>query len=94
MKSGKTLWDELCYHYYAGVKGVEETQKIWNSLKGKIDDEEFNSVRMLLKIQHEDAVKWRDGCVLYFQTFSKSPIPDGLEKPKHDLEYYETHNPM
>jgi alpha-glucuronidase len=94
MKSGKTLWDELCYHYYAGVKGVEATQKTWNSLKGKIDDEEFNSVKMLLKIQHKDAIKWRDGCVLYFQTFSKLPIPSELEKPEHDLEYYETNNPM
>ncbi|MHB8579962.1 MAG: hypothetical protein ACYDA4_08875 [Ignavibacteriaceae bacterium] len=85
--------DELCYHYYKGVDGVVEIQKTWNSLKGKIDKEEFNSVQMLLKIEHEDAVKWRDGCVLYFQTFSKLPLPNGLEAPEHNLEYYETHNP-
>lgn len=93
MKSGKSLWDELCYHYYRGVEGVDEIQKIWNALKGKIDDEEFNSVRMLLDIQHDDAISWRDGCVLYFQTFSRLPIPAGLPTPEHDLEYYETHNP-
>ncbi|MDE3057900.1 MAG: alpha-glucuronidase [Bacteroidota bacterium] len=93
MKSAKTLWDELCYHYYEGVEGVEEIQKAWNSLKGKVDEEEFNSERMLLDIQHDDAISWRDGCVLYFQTFSKLPIPPGLEKPEHDLEYYEKHNP-
>ncbi len=93
MKSGNTLWYELCYHYYEGVVGVEETEKIWDSLKGKIDDAEFNSVRMLLKMQHENAVSWRDGCVLYFQTFSRLPIPAGLPPPEHDLEYYETHNP-
>jgi len=45
-KSGKYLWDELCYHYNDGVEGVEGIQHIWNSLKGKIDDEGFNSVRM------------------------------------------------
>jgi alpha-glucuronidase len=93
MRSGKTLWDELCYHYCDGVKGVEEIQNTWNSLKGKIDDEEFNSIRMLLVIQHEDAISWRDGCVLYFQTFSHLPIPPGLPSPEHDLEYYESHNP-
>jgi len=93
MRSGNTLWDELSYHYYRGVEGVQEIQSIWNSLKGKVDSEEFNSVRMLLKIQHDDAVSWRDGCVLYFQTFSHLPIPAGLPAPEHDLEYYEEHNP-
>ncbi|HTR80531.1 MAG TPA: alpha-glucuronidase family glycosyl hydrolase, partial [Bacteroidota bacterium] len=74
MKSGKTLWDELCLHYYKGVDGVEEIQKVWNSQNGKIDSEEFHSEQMLLQLQHENAVKWRDGCVLYFQTFSHLPI--------------------
>jgi len=60
MKSGKTLWHELCYHYYQGVEGVEEIQKIWNSLKGKIDEEEFYREQMLLKIQYEDAISWMD----------------------------------
>ncbi len=94
MKSGETLWDGLCHHYYKGVEGVVEIQKIWNSLKGKIDPEEFKSEQMLLRMQYEDAVKWRDGCVLYFQTFSKLPIPAGLPKPQHKLAYYEAHNPM
>jgi hypothetical protein len=39
-------------------------------------------------MEYNDAVEWRDGCILYFQTFSKLPIPAGLEKPQHDLEYY------
>jgi alpha-glucuronidase len=76
-----------------GVKGIEEIQKKWDSLKGKIDAEKFNSVRMLLEIQHNDAITWRDGCVLSFQTFSHLPIPPGLPAPEHDLEYYEEHNP-
>lgn len=50
MISGNTLWDDLCYHYYKGVDGLAEVQRIWNSLKGKIDDEEFNSEQMLLKL--------------------------------------------
>lgn len=88
MKSGKTLWEEICYHYYKGVDGVKETIKIWNLLKNKIDNERFEHVRMLLNIQLKEAVWWRNACVLYFQTFSKRPIPDELEKPDKSLEYY------
>ncbi len=93
LASGRTLWDALCYHFYDGVKGVEEIQKTWDSLKGKIENGEYNSVRMLLEMQHQNAIAWRDGCVLYFQTFSHMPIPAGLPAPQHDLEYYEAHNP-
>jgi len=64
-------------------------QKQWDSVKGLIDDERFELVKSLLKVQHKEAVWWRDACVLYFQTFSKRPIPDSLEKPEHTLEYYE-----
>ena len=90
MRSGRTLWNELCYHYYEGVDSARSMQKTWNSLKGKIDDEEFNAVRMLLKIQVDEAVWWRNACVLYFQTCSKQPIPEGYEKPDKTLEYYES----
>lgn len=88
MKSGKTLWEEICYHYYNGVEGVKETIKIWDSLKNKIDNEQYNHVKMLLNIQLKEAIWWRDACVLYFQTFSKRPIPDELEKPEKSLDYY------
>ena len=36
---------------------------------------------MLLTIQEKEAVWWRNACVLYFQTFSKMPIPKGLKSP-------------
>ncbi len=45
---------------------------------------------MFLEIQEKEAVWWRNACVLYFQTFSKMPIPAGLEKPDKTLEYYES----
>ncbi len=90
MKSGQTLWDEICYHYYAGADSVRGMQRTWNSLEGKIDKEEFHDVQMLLSIQENEAVWWRNACLLYFQTFSKMPIPAGLEKPDKTLEYYES----
>jgi alpha-glucuronidase len=90
MRSGRTLWNELCYHYYEGVDSARAIQKTWNSLSGKIDNEEFNAVRMLLKIQVDEAVWWRNACVLYFQTCSKQPIPRDYEKPDKTLKYYES----
>ena len=89
MRSKKTLWEELCLHYYAGVKGVREMQAEWNTLQGKINFEKFTHVKMLLAIQEKEAVWWRNSCVLYFQQFSEMPIPEGLEKPEKSLEYYQ-----
>ncbi|MFR2069632.1 MAG: alpha-glucuronidase family glycosyl hydrolase [Bacteroides nordii] len=88
MPSGKILWDELVTYYYKGVEEVRGMRKLWDSMEGKIDAERFNHVKQLLKVQEDEAIWWRDGCVLYFQTFSKRPIPSQHEHPKHTLEYY------
>jgi alpha-glucuronidase len=88
MKSGKSLWDEMCHRYYTGANDVTLMQKKWDSLKGKIDNERFKQVTMLLQIQANEAKWWRDACVLYFQSLSGMPIPDGLEKPEKSLAEY------
>jgi len=88
VKSGKILWDELCYRYYAGVDSVKGMQKSWNKLDGIIDSERFQQVKMLLAMQEKEAEIWRNSCVLYFQTFSKMPIPKDLVKPDKPLDYY------
>lgn len=88
MDSGRTLWEELVHKYYTGVEQVRAMQKQWDAVEGFIDDQRFAQVKALLQIQERDAVRWRDSCVLYFQTFSRMPIPDGYEKPAHDLEHY------
>jgi alpha-glucuronidase len=63
-------------------------QKTWNELQGFIDNERHTQVKMLLDIQEEEAVWWRDACLSYFQTFSKRPIPSIYEQPAHTLDYY------
>ncbi|HWA88303.1 MAG TPA: alpha-glucuronidase family glycosyl hydrolase [Opitutus sp.] len=90
MRSGRTLWDELCLHYQQGVESVRDFQKTWNGLKPFIDDERFEHVKSLLARQEKDAATWRDACLLYFGQFSKKPLPAGVEKPAHDLAYYES----
>lgn len=86
MKNGRTLWDELCYTYDRGVQQARNFQKAWDAAEKYIDSQRFNEVQHRLKIQTRDAVWWRDGCLLYFQQFSKRPIPYELERPVHNLD--------
>ncbi len=90
MKSGKNLWEELCYKYKEGVDTVKAMQQQWDGLENKIDSERFSQVKQLLNIQYHEAAWWKDACLLYFQTFSKQPIPKEIEQPGHTLEYYES----
>jgi alpha-glucuronidase len=92
MKSGRTLWDELCLRYQQGVDEVRAMRRSWASLTGKIDEERFTAVQQRLRRQEDDAVLWRDACLLYFQTFSHRPLPAGVEASTHDLEYYKQHH--
>lgn len=89
MKSGRTLWDELCYAYHQGADSVKWMQQQWLSVKDQIDDQRFQQVASLLAIQQKEAVWWRNACVLYFQRFSAMAIPEELEKPDKPLSYYE-----
>ena len=86
MKSGRILWDELCYHYDNGVRQVRDFQKIWDAAEKYIDAERFHEVQSALKIQARDAVWWKDACLLYFQKFSSMPIPYEIERPIHELK--------
>ncbi|MEZ5277438.1 MAG: alpha-glucuronidase family glycosyl hydrolase [Opitutaceae bacterium] len=88
MKSGRTLWDELCLRYQQGVDEVRAMQASWNQLKGRIDDRRHTDVSERLIRQESDAREWRDACLLYFQQFSRRPLPAGVEPPEHDLEFY------
>ncbi|WP_261511854.1 alpha-glucuronidase [Chryseobacterium paludis] len=86
MKDGKTLWEELSYKYDTGVKNVRGYQKVWDKIQPYIDEERFTEVQSKLKIQAKDAEWWKDACLLYFQTYSKMPIPYDIERPVHELE--------
>ena len=89
MHSGRTLWDELCNKYNSGVDSVRSFIKQWDSLKKYIDEDRLTQVDQLLNIQLKEAIWWRNACLLYFQTFSKMPIPTQYEKPDKTLEYYQ-----
>jgi len=85
MKNGRILWDEICYHYDTGVQQVRQFQKIWNQVQPYIDEQRFTEVQSKLRRQCRDAQIWKDGCLLYFQQFSRRPIPLDIEHPVYDL---------
>lgn len=88
MKSGKTLWEELCLHYQKGVDTVDGWQAVWESAKPYIDPAVYQDVRERLVTQAKDARWWRDACLLYFGQFSGMPLPEGVEPPAKTLEEY------
>ena len=86
MRSGRTLWDEMCYVYTEGLNDVRRFQKIWDQQEGKIDAERFKAVQYKLREQIRDAIWWRDGVLLYFQSINELPVPYELERPMNKLE--------
>ncbi len=94
MKSGRTLWEELCYKYDSGLQDVRRFQQVWDKVQPYVDAERFAEVQSKLKRQMRDAQVYKDGCVLYYQTFSKRPIPYELERPIYNLEYLMKTDPL
>jgi alpha-glucuronidase len=90
MASGRTLWDELVYHYTRGAQTVGEMRRTWASLAPYVDAERHAQVASFLEIQEKEAKWWRDASITYFQTFSKRPLPAGFAPPERSLEEYET----
>ena len=88
LRSGRTLWEELCWRYAQGVQTVREMRSTWEAAADYIDEKRAEQVRSLLKIQEKEACWWRDACVQYFQTFSQLPLPEGYEAPAQSLEYF------
>jgi alpha-glucuronidase len=88
LRSGRTMWDELALHYQRGVNWTKTARKNWQALAGVIDAERHAAIAGKLAIQERDAIYWRDAVLLYFQTFSKRPLPKGVEKPQKTLEEY------
>tara|TARA_R110000868_G_scaffold108065_1_gene295336 strand:- start:52206 stop:54389 length:2184 start_codon:yes stop_codon:yes gene_type:complete len=90
LKNGLSLWDGMALKYQEGVDQVEEMIATWNNARPYITNEQYQEVQMLLKIQLKEAQWWRNACLLYFQTYSKKEIPEGVEKSTNSLEYYQS----
>lgn len=85
MHNGETLWNALCHTYDQGVREAEAMAATWRSMKPYIDSKMYERQLVLFERQAKDAWWWRDGCLLYFQQFSKLPFPIDSPAPRHNL---------
>ena len=75
MRSGHTLWQEMCLKNNLGVAMVETYRNYWSTgARSYIDSERWQQVDSLLQVQLDNAREWRKVCLEYFQTFSGQPI--------------------
>lgn len=86
VQSGRTLWDELCTRYEAGLQDVRRFDKEWSTLQPYVDQEQFALVQRKLREQSANAQIWKDACLLYFQQFSRRPLPSTIAPPVYDLD--------
>ena len=79
MKSGSTLWEELCAHYDRGVAEVDRFHEIWQQMRplvllaDKDDSRRWQEVEERLQHQQQNAREWRQTCIDYFRSFSGAP---------------------
>jgi alpha-glucuronidase len=69
MLSGRTLREEIEYHYQRGVSEVEEFIDTWQQAKPVIDDQRWKEVNEKLNKQLLDAREWQQVCTEYFKSF-------------------------
>lgn len=86
MKSGRTLWNELCYTFEEGIQEARSFIGTWESVEKYVDPYRYGQIHDKLVRQAKDAIWWRDALMLYFQTYSNMPIPDDCTQPQHTLD--------
>ncbi len=75
LSTGRTVWDEICLHYDAGIKQVEAFRQTWAGLKPYVAPALWEETAKKLEIQQHDGEWWRDANVGYFQTLNGLPLP-------------------
>ena len=86
MKSGHTLWDELCLTFQSGMDDTKSFVTTWNSVEQYVDAMRFADVKAKLERQAKDAIWWRDATIQYFQQFSGKELPDGCQPFQQKLD--------
>lgn len=85
LSGGETLWEALCRAYGDGVAAARGFAGTWAKMRPWVDAERWSAQQRRFDRQAEDAVWWRDACLLYFQQFSRMPLPSGVPAAGHNL---------
>ena len=81
-----SVWERLCRRYDMGVSQAEGFAETWRSVEKYVDMERYERQLKRFERQAKDAWWWRDACLLYFQQFSKMPLPQDCPAPRHKLD--------
>ncbi|MBR4993237.1 MAG: alpha-glucuronidase [Lachnospiraceae bacterium] len=74
LKSGKTIIQHIYDTHFEGAEDVEVMSKLWDELKGLIDEDAFKRARARLDHQLDHSKEWRDVINSYF--YRKTMIED------------------
>ncbi|KAL2128682.1 hypothetical protein VTI74DRAFT_8841 [Chaetomium olivicolor] len=74
LKSGKTVIQHFYDAHYAGSATAQTFVDLWQSLKGRIDQERYEHVLFRLVYQAGHSLVWRDSINMFY--FNKSGIAD------------------
>ncbi|KAJ7733677.1 glycoside hydrolase superfamily [Mycena metata] len=81
LKSGKTVIQHFYDAHYEGAETAHNFVAMWQSLKGKIDDERFEDVLFRQVFQAGHSIVWRDSIVGFYSNISG--IPDDAGRVGH-----------
>ena len=88
MASGQTLWETLARRYDRGVDTVAAMRREWEGLRGRVDPERWAKTATFLAVQEREARWWRDASLSYWMSVNHLPLPAGMARPPHDLDWY------
>ena len=70
LHSGKTVIQHIYDSHYAGAAGSAELVELWQTLKGRVDDQRYEEVLKRLEYQAGHAIVWRDAVCNWFYRVS------------------------
>jgi alpha-glucuronidase len=81
LHSGKTVIQYFYDAHYSGAEVAQTFIKMWESLKGKIDDERYEHVLYRQTFQAGHSITWRDAISNFY--WNLSGIPDEAKRVGH-----------
>jgi len=73
LSSGRTVMEELEFHYSRGVSEVEDFIDIWQKQRSSIDEQRWEETNAKLQEQLRNAKEWQKVCTDYFRSFTQKP---------------------
>lgn len=86
MRSGMTLWEELCAAYTRGADEAADNAAAWECQRPWVDPEVMDEVAARMAVQRSDAAWWRDACTQYFSRVGGRPVPAFVPAPADTLD--------